>query len=843
MIFRIACFAQKVEWLDEIQNDVSGQSEGIQALHIQNQGKVYFQDQFFPPIVFHGQAVGKPYYNMITAYDTVGKFQWLKPVNPNGDNDGGVFMAGPSGHHGNFYYYSHATNNYTQSSGYLSEMDSLGNNIWTRKIIDTGGVGIEQIKTDDSGNVYMLMGCSGSSFVAQGKTYSCPANENTTFIIKADSEANIKWVKSIISSTDGEQVLAMCPDKNGNIYFYGCTYGSTVMVQGKTYISYYALSYLYNGIPEYIGKLNNNGSYSWFHFFDDDFNGSDDCDVDGSGNLYVKMYFGGGKGAVDTADLGGLKLSPRYPSTFLVKFDSSGKPLWATGIPQIQSLSPDDGGGVCLDHHGNCYMADDFRGTIFTGRDTVKSGTSLNNTGLYINKYDSAGVLQWSKIFKTNPTVQQAQVVFSSISADDNGTVYFTGSDTGNTNLDGFALKASVAKIKGYRSSLFVGKLGYPPVYLPDSMSYVHTCGSKIYYFHLYYYTTPDSMVWSFGDGLQSRQFQPMHSYLKSGIYIVKVTAYVHGLVKSFSDTINYINFPSRLLPKDTTLCPNSVLNVNTTVQGVTSYLWNNGDTMANRIISQAGFYKITVSGGGCAKSDSFNLVYDNHSFNLGKDTILCQGDTLVLSAPNWQNAKYSWSNSSSNPLLFVTAPGIYSLNVYDGTCHFADTINIKYDLFPSRILPADTVICKGHSVLISIKDFYGTIQWQDNKSDSNYVISNAGTYTVTLKNQCGQRTYSSVIADSNCNCYLFAPNAFTPNRDQHNDLFHAVTNCELESFIMRIYNRWGERIFQSEDVYQGWDGVFKQLSCPEGVYIYEIFYKFAHYTEQVKTGTVLLIR
>ena len=135
--------AQKVEWLDEIQNDVSGQSEGIQALHIQNQGKVYFQDQFFPPIIFHGQAIGKPYYNMITAYDTSGKFQWLKPVNPNGDNAGGVFMAGPPGHNGNFYYFSQSSNLASQNSGYISESDSLGNNIWTQKIIDAGSVGTE----------------------------------------------------------------------------------------------------------------------------------------------------------------------------------------------------------------------------------------------------------------------------------------------------------------------------------------------------------------------------------------------------------------------------------------------------------------------------------------------------------------------------------------------------------------------------------------------------------------------------------------------------------------------------------------------------------------------------
>ncbi len=844
--------AQKVEWLDAPSKQYHGTSNGEQVIHIKNSGKVYCQSGISDTFSFHAKTFRGYYYNLITCYDTTGKFRWTKQIN--NFNTGyyyyDAFISGHSGFKGNFYYATAMHDSYTKKGFFLTESDSLGNDLWTHSIIDSavGNSYItgQQMVSDDSGHIYFLLTdnySNGQGFTAQGKSYNFHSNNFTEFIVKTDSLGTIIWLKPFLQDMSGNFDVAICVNKQGNIYFNGSTTDNTITAQGTTYLSSYGFNTIYQAQGHFIGKLNKEGSFAWFHFFDDIFGYSSSCDVDSSGNMCAKMLLRG------SADLGGLKISsPFNYSAFLVKFNAAGVPLWAGGMLQLQSESNDiDFSEISLDHHGNCYMAGSFSGIIFTGRDTLAAGANTTDANafyvdqdtvnfLYINKCDSAGVLQWCKIFKTNQNLSTSSSAIDNIASDDNGTVYFTGRSEDSIYFDNFKVNDG-----NNNPMLFAGKLGYPPVYPPDSIGYVHSCGRSSFNFHLYYYTTPDSVLWSFGDGMQSRQFQPAHVYTKPGTYSVKVIVYVQGLVKSFSDMVTYIIFPSKLLPRDTTLCVNAVLNLNCTVPSATNYIWNNGDTMPIRTLNQAGFYKITVSGGGCSKSDSFNLAYDNHGYNLGNDTTLCQGDTLVLAGPTWPNDQYQWNTGSTGQLLYVTAPNAYILAVYDGTCHFADTINVKYDLFPARVLPSDTVICDGQSIPVSIKNFNGSILWQDGKTDSDYTINSSGTYSVTLKNLCGTKTYASTITDSNCDCYLFIPNIFTPNNDHINDIFYVESACEPVNYTLEIYNRWGERIFESNNINTGWDGTFKNLTCPGGVYIYKIKYKFSHSTNQIKAGTLVV--
>jgi gliding motility-associated-like protein len=93
--------------------------------------------------------------------------------------------------------------------------------------------------------------------------------------------------------------------------------------------------------------------------------------------------------------------------------------------------------------------------------------------------------------------------------------------------------------------------------------------------------------------------------------------------------------------------------------------------------------------------------------------------------------------------------------------------------------------------------------------------------------------------------CKLFMPNAFSPNNDGVNDYFKPLYKCDVGFYEMQIYNRWGELVFQSYDAEVGWDGRYRSVEQPLGVYIYAIklasLQKPKNYIYQ--TGSVTLLR
>ncbi len=91
--------------------------------------------------------------------------------------------------------------------------------------------------------------------------------------------------------------------------------------------------------------------------------------------------------------------------------------------------------------------------------------------------------------------------------------------------------------------------------------------------------------------------------------------------------------------------------------------------------------------------------------------------------------------------------------------------------------------------------------------------------------------------------CALVLPSAFTPNGDEENDTFVVNSPCELQSFSIQIYNRWGNVVFESDDLENSWDGMAKKEESPSGVYVYHLEYTLIDGTEHELNGSVVLVR
>lgn len=126
--------------------------------------------------------------------------------------------------------------------------------------------------------------------------------------------------------------------------------------------------------------------------------------------------------------------------------------------------------------------------------------------------------------------------------------------------------------------------------------------------------------------------------------------------------------------------------------------------------------------------------------------------------------------------------------------------------------------------------------QWEiDNQNIYNgsnfYHEFNApGTYTVNLivfnEFACSDTTFSQISV--NPSLTVFVPNTFTPNGDENNQLFYPVfsgSNFERTNYSFRVYNRWGEVVFQTSNIQDAWDGLHKGKPCMQGTYSWELGY------------------
>lgn len=88
----------------------------------------------------------------------------------------------------------------------------------------------------------------------------------------------------------------------------------------------------------------------------------------------------------------------------------------------------------------------------------------------------------------------------------------------------------------------------------------------------------------------------------------------------------------------------------------------------------------------------------------------------------------------------------------------------------------------------------------------------------------------------------VYIPNIFSPNGDNQNDVF-MIRGEQIETIHLFIYNRWGNKVFETSDISQGWDGTQHSKKCDVGVYTYMAHIRFANGQEVSKKGTISLVR
>ena len=113
---------------------------------------------------------------------------------------------------------------------------------------------------------------------------------------------------------------------------------------------------------------------------------------------------------------------------------------------------------------------------------------------------------------------------------------------------------------------------------------------------------------------------------------------------------------------------------------------------------------------------------------------------------------------------------------------------------------------------------------------------------TVIDKNGCTSTDSITINVDIICKD-VFIATAFSPNSDGMNDVLHVKSNCTISQFSFKIFDRWGEKVFESNDLLIGWDGTFRNKLMDSGVFMYTVDGFLSSGTEVKKKGNVTLIR
>jgi hypothetical protein len=246
------------------------------------------------------------------------------------------------------------------------------------------------------------------------------------------------------------------------------------------------------------------------------------------------------------------------------------------------------------------------------------------------------------------------------------------------------------------------------------------------------------------------------------GKYYVTTT---DGCGTVFSDTININGIATNFnLGNDTALCNGQNLFLSSTIPGSNvSYLWQDNSIGNSYLVSQAGQYWLTINNTGCIAADTIVVSYKNNPVvNLGNDTTLCTGQTLVLNAFN-TSASYIWQDSSMQSTYSVSAPGTYYVKVSVNGCNTNGQLNVKYLSPPIINLGADTSLCTtALSLLLEASFPYSSYLWQDGSVQPTYNVVKDGSYSVAVTNVCGTSNDEIHIQYKNCDCEVNPTNAFT---------------------------------------------------------------------------------
>jgi gliding motility-associated-like protein len=391
--------------------------------------------------------------------------------------------------------------------------------------------------------------------------------------------------------------------------------------------------------------------------------------------------------------------------------------------------------------------------------------------------------------------------------------------------------------------------------------------------------------LWNFGDGTTATGNSVKHTYSKPGIYqIILVAIGSNNCKDTITGSVTIYPSPvvSFILPPAQCFDGNSFvfdgLNANS-LAAVTSHYWNFGDGSLSNTQSSThafpatGTYNIkyaAYTNDGCGDSIIQKVViFPKPKASFLEVTPQCLtnnkflfSSTSIIDAAS--NSSLTWdfgdgitaTGTNSNHSYASAGSFLVSLTVSSGSSNCTDKIQkqVIVNPQPDAVIKSvgPVIFCKGESVLLFVPKVSGhTYQWFISgisiagATQDTLRVNKEGVYTVSVQSVfgCKASSVSPATVLIPCEASIWLPEVFTPNGDGVNDILMPVLPGIKKFRCFKIYNRWGQLIFESRDKSKGWDGTYLGKPQPIETYVWQMEGEDIAGKVYTKSGLFSLIR
>ena len=318
-----------------------------------------------------------------------------------------------------------------------------------------------------------------------------------------------------------------------------------------------------------------------------------------------------------------------------------------------------------------------------------------------------------------------------------------------------------------------------------------------------------------------------------------------------------------------------SFTNTSTNAQGAMQYRWVFGDGTERTTkdvqysYTRAGTYQVKMyvnSSAICADSSKFNVVvYQNAVANFKVDPTcvnlpveLVNNTVDTGSSPvnyTWNLGNGQVSRSRYPPALTYTVPGNYPITLSVNTAQCPTPLHtVVQNLIidkpaPGRTYPVDFAAAN-LALRLQAREIGDKVTWRPSTN-----LNNATSYTPVFTGNSEQTYHIELKTNSGCvtndtqqvkiikQVEIFVPNAFTPNNDGKNDYLHPIMRGIKEVRFFKIFNRWGELVYEMNGSGRGWNGTYKGVMQPTQTVVWMMEGVDANGRGYAKKGTSILVR
>jgi gliding motility-associated-like protein len=393
-----------------------------------------------------------------------------------------------------------------------------------------------------------------------------------------------------------------------------------------------------------------------------------------------------------------------------------------------------------------------------------------------------------------------------------------------------------------------------------------------------------DTYFWVFGNGdTSSVVFSPTVVFDSAGIYTVFLISKdsVCLLVDTAQTTIIVGSPFNHTVSNDTLMCASNFIDLLALTGGIAdNFIWSSNrdftDTLnvntSDSIFSvfpnnQFQTFYVKMSNFGCSKIDSVVVSLTSAGLVLNGTGYICQDEEFIANAINNSGFTYTYSwypssliktqiSQTSVSAITTQANYLFVDVVSSNGCNFTDSILINVspvNSFGVNASANETVILEGSTVILSATPIGNyNYTWSPsagmsspNGQQTSVQVNQTTTFYVLVSDgQCSRLDSVTIICvKEDCKPpFVFVPNAFSPNDVDKNEIFY-VRGPQIVKMLLRVYNRWGELVFESTDPKVGWDGTFKGRKLDPDVYDYYLQVECIGGNEEIIKGNVTILK